>query len=389
MKGVEIHTIEGIDRVGAAQWDACAGDTSPFCHHAFLAALERSASASRRTGWGPLHLVAQDDNGAVVACSPLYVKNHSFGEYVFDWSWSEAWQRTGRAYYPKLQCAIPFAPVTGPRLMVRPDWRGRGLEQALAGSMVRIVDEAALSSAHITFLTADEAQFLAGEGWLIRLGMQFHWANAGYRDFDDFLSALSSRKRKTIRKERERALGQGVTIHTLTGAAITGEHWDAFHRFYLDTIEKKWAHAYLTRDFFSRLGATMADNVVLIMAEKDGRWVAGALNLRSADALYGRNWGAEGDFRFLHFEMCYYRAIDYAIAHGLSRVEAGAQGEHKISRGYLPAPTYSAHWIREKEMRFAIADFLHRETPRVEAEMAELAEQGPFKDVEGRVETLQ
>jgi predicted N-acyltransferase len=307
------------------------------------------------------------------------VKSHSYGEYVFDWSWAEAWTKAGGRYYPKLQCAIPFTPATGPRLLVHPDWSHLGLADSLAEAMVRLVDQADLSSAHITFPTQGEAESLSERGWLVRMGEQYHWTNEGYGSFDDFLAALSSRKRKAIRKERERAAALDVRIHTLTGEAVTPDHLDAFHRFYLDTIDKKWANAYLTRDFFSRLGKSMADKIVLIMAEQDGRWVAGALNLLGNDTLYGRNWGADGAFRYLHFEMCYYRAIDYAISHGLKRVEAGAQGEHKLSRGYMPAATWSAHWIANPSFRRAIARFLDEERGRVAKSIRELSDAGPYR----------
>jgi predicted N-acyltransferase len=379
MREIKIRTIDSIDAIQPEQWDLCAGNESPFCLHAFLRTMERSGSATGRSGWQALHLLAESADGTVVGCAPNYVKSHSFGEYVFDWGWSEAWQRSGRAYYPKLQCAIPFTPATGPRLMVHPDWRGQGVERALAKALVRILDQAEMSGAHITFLTVDEADQLTDAGWLLRTGVQYHWTNDGYRSFDDFLAALSSRKRKAIRKERERAHELGVTIHTLTGADIGPEHWAAFYGFYIDTIEKKWAHAYLTPEFFTLLGEAMPERVVLFMAEQNGQWVAGALNFLGRDTLYGRNWGAAGDFRYLHFEMCYYRAIDYAIAHGLTRVEAGAQGEHKISRGYLPSPTYSVHWIRELHFRMAIADFLERERDMMAVSMLDLMAESPFR----------
>ncbi|MTJ83220.1 MAG: N-acetyltransferase [Telmatospirillum sp.] len=377
--GLSIRSIRTIADVAASAWDACAGTDNPFCTHAFLSAMEDSGSASPDSGWTPCHLLVEEAGGQLVACAPLYVKTHSYGEYVFDWGWADAWQRAGGQYYPKLQCAIPFTPVTGPRLMVHPLHSGEGLETLLADAIVALTGRAGLSSAHVTFPTASEANNLAASGWLLRSGHQYHWTNQGFRDFDDFLAALSSRKRKTIRKERERANSQGVTIHTLTGDALTDGHWDAFHRLYLGTVDRKWANAYLTLDFFRRLGRTMADRVVLFLADRDGRWVAGALNLLGRDTLYGRNWGADGDYRFLHFEMCFYRAIDYAIARGLSRVEAGAQGEHKISRGYLPTETWSAHWIADPSFRRAVAGFLEEERERVRAEMEELAEFAPFR----------
>ncbi len=377
--GVTIRSVRGIGDIAAAEWDACAGNDNPFCTHAFLSAMEDSGSAAPDSGWAPRHLVAERTGGGLLACAPLYVKSHSYGEYVFDWGWADAWTKAGGRYYPKLQCAVPFTPVTGPRLLVHPAWRHHGLEEALADAMVNLVDQAGLSSAHVTFPTRAEAEALAARGWLLRMGEQYHWTNDGYGSFDDFLGALSSRKRKSIRKERIRAAELGVGIHTLTGDALKPVHWDAFFRFYLDTVEKKWANAYLTQDFFARLGASMADKAVLIMAEQDGRWVAGALNLLGGDTLYGRNWGSEGEFRYLHFEMCYYRAIDFAIARGLRRVEAGAQGEHKVSRGYMPVPTWSAHWIADPAFRRAVARFLEEERPRVAASIEELTEAGPFR----------
>ena len=377
--GLTVRSIRTIDSVSAEAWDICAGVDNPFCTHAFLSAMEDSGSAVPASGWTPHHLLIESLGGRLLACAPIYIKSHSYGEYVFDWSWAEAWNNAGHRYYPKLQCAIPFTPVTGQRLLIHPDWRQRGLEEALADAMVRLVDQAGLSSAHITFPTQTEADALANKGWLLRMGEQYHWTNDGYGSFDDFLSALSSRKRKSIRKERERAAGLGVQIHTLTGNALTAAHWNAFHGFYLDTVEKKWANAYLTKDFFKRLGASMADRIVLIMAEQEGRWVAGALNLLGNDTLYGRNWGSTGQFRHLHFEMCYYRAIDFAIAHGLKRVEAGAQGEHKVSRGYMPTATWSVHWIADPSFRRAVARFLDEERRSVTESIRELSDAGPYR----------
>jgi hypothetical protein len=368
-----------IAAIPAAEWDGCAGAGNPFVGHAFLSALEESGSASDASGWTPNHLLIETAEGRLLACAPLYVKSHSFGEYVFDWSWAEAWQRAGRDYYPKLQCAVPFTPVSGPRLLIRPGAEGMGLERVLAEAMTGLCDQAALSSAHVTFPTEAEARGLEGQGWLLRIGEQYHWPNRGYASFDDFLGALSSRKRKTLRKERQQAAGLGVTIQTLSGDDIKPRHWDAFHRFYLDTVSKKWGQAYLNREFFARLGASLAERVALVIAEDNGRMVAGALNLIGDDALYGRNWGALGEYRFLHFEMCYYRAIDFAIARGLARVEAGAQGEHKVSRGYLPVPTYSAHWIREAPLRRAVAQFLTRERQDVAASIRALTEASPYR----------
>jgi predicted N-acyltransferase len=376
-----IRVIDSLKAVRPEDWNSCAGSDNPFLSHAFLSSMEQSGSACPDSGWSPHHLLAEDEEGRLLACAPLYLKTHSYGEYVFDWSWAEAWQRSGRAYYPKLQCAVPFTPATGPRLLIRPESQANApaLMLSLGGAMSALCERAGLSSAHVTFLPEDQAVALAGQGWLLRTGMQYHWHNDGYDSFDGFLAALSSRKRKSIRKEREQAQRLGLTIRTLSGDDIKPHHWDAFYRFYLDTVEKKWAHAYLNREFFHHLGQSMSDKVVLVMAEMDGTPVAGALNLRGGDTLYGRNWGSEGDFRFLHFEMCYYRAIDYAIAHGLKRVEAGAQGEHKISRGYLPSTTYSVHWIREESLRRSVSFFLEKERLAVSRSMAELAELSPFR----------
>jgi predicted N-acyltransferase len=375
---LSLRSVESIAKVDPAAWDACAGADNPFLLHGFLAAMEESGSASAQSGWLPNHLLVEA-GGELIAAAPLYVKTHSYGEYVFDWGWAEAWHNAGRRYYPKLQCSVPFTPATGRRLLVRPDQDAAAMEALLGEAMAAVAEDNALSSAHVTFLTEGEALNLAGRGWMLRIGEQFHWHNQGYRSFDDFLAALASRKRKAIRKERERANALEIRIHCLTGADLKPAHWDAFYRFYLDTVEKKWAQAYLTRDFFDRLTGPLAERVMLVMAEQDGQWVAGALNFIGSDTLFGRNWGALGDFRYLHFEMCYYRAIDFAIERGLAKVEAGAQGEHKISRGYLPVPTYSVHWIREKPLRDAVAHFLERERPAMRRQIALQAEEGPYR----------
>lgn len=378
-EGLVLRQVGGIARVTADDWDACAGAGNPFVSHAFLRILEESGSVASRTGWTPCHLAVEDGEGRVLGVAPLYAKTHSFGEYVFDWGWADAWHRAGGRYYPKLQCAVPFTPVPGPRLLARPGARATAVAALLGHGMVHLAAEAQWSSAHVTFCTREEAELLARQGWLLRIGEQYHWSNPGYASFDDFLATLSSRKRKAIRKERERANAQGLSIRTLCGSEILPRHWDAFHRFYLDTVARKSAEAYLTREFFHRLGAELGDKVVLIVAEDGGRTVAGALNLVGDDALYGRNWGAEVDAPFLHFEMCYYRALDFAIDRRLARVEAGAQGEHKISRGYLPTPTYSAHWIREAPLRDAVAGFLERERLLVAEDIAFGQHLGPYR----------
>jgi uncharacterized protein len=381
----DAYTIRVIDRIAdipAESWDACAGPDNPFLSHAFLDALEESGSATAETGWLPQHLALEEAGGRLLGVAPLYLKGHSYGEYVFDHGWADAYERAGGQYYPKLQCAVPFTPVTGPRLLVHPaagPQAGGAVADALISGMLELARRHKVSSLHVTFPTGGEWRRLGEAGFLQRMGQQFHWENQDYASFDDFLAALSSRKRKTIRKEREGALAGGIEIHTLTGAAIEKRHWDAFFRFYISTSDRKWGSPYLTREFFALIGARMADSIVLIMAEKNGRLIAGALNLRGGDTLYGRNWGCAGDFPFLHFEACYYRAIDFAIAHGLKRVEAGAQGQHKIQRGYLPSATYSAHWIRDPGFKRAVADFLARERRAVAHEMDELAELSPFR----------
>ena len=375
---IAIRLAGSMAELEAEAWDAVAGADNPSVSHAFLAALEESGSAGGKTGWLPRHLVMEDEAGRLVAAAPMYLKSHSYGEYVFDHGWAEAYERAGRHYYPKLQVAVPFTPVTGPRLLVHPA-APSGTREALIAGMIEVARRLGVSSLHITFPTEEEWRALGSAGLLQREGEQFHWQNRGYGSFDDFLAALSSRKRKNIRKERAAALAGGLEVLTLTGKEIEERHWDAFFRFYRNTGDRKWGHPYLTRDFFARLGATMAQKVVLIMAERRGRLLAGALNLCGRTTLYGRNWGSEGDYPFLHFECCYYRAIDYAIARGLERVEAGAQGPHKIQRGYLPQPTYSAHWLRDAGFAKAVGDYLARERRAVRLEREELALSSPFR----------
>ena len=368
---------KAIAEVSAVDWDACAGPDNPFVSHAFLSAVEDSGSANARTGWLPQHAVLRDPGGRVVAAAPMYAKSHSYGEYVFDHGWAQAFERAGGRYYPKLQVASPFSPVPGPRLLVRPD---AGLDSvAVAGALAQACGELGLSSVHVTFCTEGDYAALGEAGWLQRIGTQFHWRNADYLTFDDFLAALSSRKRKSIRRERRDANACGLEFVALRGPEITRHDWAAFYQFYTATVDRKWGSAYLTPKFFSLLSERLGDAVVLMLAREGGKPVAGALNLVGTDALYGRNWGCIGDYPFLHFELCYYRAIDFAIAHGLRRVEAGAQGEHKIQRGYLPVPTYSAHWISHPGLRDAIGDFLDHERPARLAEMAELAAYSPFR----------
>jgi predicted N-acyltransferase len=380
--GAEHVTVKVVSRLAdipASEWDACAGDDNPFLSHAFLDALEQSGSATGETGWQPQHLALEDADGRLLAAVPLYLKDHSYGEYVFDWGWASAYEGAGGRYYPKLQCAVPFTPVTGRRMLLRPD-APASAGDALIAAMIELARRHKVSSLHVTFPTEVEWERLGAAGLLQRVGQQFHWQNDGYRSFDDFLEALNARKRKQIRRERRDALADGIEIETLTGGALEERHWDAFYRVYRSTSDRKWGDAYLTRDFFSLIGERLAGRIVLMLAKKSGRYVAGALNLLGRDTLYGRNWGCIGDFPFLHFEACYYRAIDFAIAHGLKRVEAGAQGPHKIQRGYLPMPTYSAHWIRDRGFAEAVADFLRREKRALAGEMAHLEETlSPFK----------
>jgi len=371
---VTARIAEGVTSIPAAQWNACAGDVNPFVSHAFLAALESSGSATAETGWQPLPIVIDGPCGTPAAIVPAYAKSHSQGEYVFDHAWADAWERAGGRYYPKLQAAVPFTPVPGPRLLLR----DAALAPGLIAGLEAVTDQNRLSSAHVTFL--DEAQLPLFEqaGWLIRSGTQFHWHNDGYAGFDDFLAALSSRKRKAIRKERERAV-EGLTIRHLAGPEITETHWDAFWAFYQDTGSRKWGRPYLTRPFFSMLGEAMGDKVLLMLAERDGRPIAGALNLIGGDALYGRYWGCTEEIPFLHFELCYYQAIDAAIARGLSRVEAGAQGEHKLARGYAPVTTWSAHYLPDPNFRRAVAEYLERERAAVVHEQEFLDGLTPFR----------
>lgn len=366
-----------ISEIDADAWDACAGRDNPFVSHAFLSALEDSGSANARTGWLPQHAALRAEDGRLVAVVPMYAKSHSYGEYVFDHGWANALERAGGSYYPKLQVAVPFSPVPGPRLLRRP--ASPVPVAALANALQQACASHDLSSVHVTFCTAEECDGLAEAGWLRRIGMQFHWENRGYGSFDDFLADLSSRKRKVLRRERRDANAAGLTFHALSGAEITEAHWDAFYRFYQSTVDRKWGSAYLTRRFFSLLSERLGSRVVLMYAENAGKPVAGALNLAGAEALYGRNWGCRGDWPFLHFELCYYRAIDWAIEHGLQRVEAGAQGRHKIQRGYMPKPTYSAHWIAHAGLRRAVAHFLEEERPAIQAEMDALASESPFR----------
>jgi len=369
---------KAIADIPAADWDACAGPDNPFVSYAFLSAVEDSGSATRRTGWLPQHAVLRDGMGAIVAAAPMYAKSHSYGEYVFDHAWARAFEQAGGSYYPKLQVAVPFSPVPGPRLLVRP---GSGVAPgAVAQALAQTAGQLDVSSAHITFCSDREWKALGAAGWLQRIGVQCHWSNNGYASFDDFLGALSSRKRKTIRRERRDVAAHGLELLALRGPEIGKREWAAFYEFYTSTVDRKWGSAYLTERFFPMLGERLGERVVLMLARQNGVPVAGALNLAGTDTLYGRNWGSKGEFPLLHYELCYYKAIDFAIAHGLQRVEAGAQGEqHKIQRGYLPVPTYSAHWIGHRGLRRAIAEFLDRERPAMLTEIEALGEASPFR----------
>ena len=376
---VKIKVLNDIREVGADAWDGCAGPDNPFVSHGFLRILEESGSVSGRTGWLPQHLAIEDEDGLLIGAVPCYLKSHSYGEYVFDWGWADAFERAGGKYYPKLQISVPFTPVAGPRLMVRPGAAADQTRLMLAAGLMELARTHGVSSFHVTFCGEDEWRALGEAGLLQRMGQQFHWHNRGYASFDDFLAGLSSRKRKSIRKERREANGGGIEIRALTGDAIEPGHMEAFYGYYLNTVDKKWSNAYLNDAFFRLLGAELADRVVLIAAFRGGRMVGGALNLKGSDTLYGRNWGAERRYPMLYFEACFYRAIDYAIEHGLARVEAGAQGPHKIQRGYLPSPTYSVHWIREPRFREAVSDFVNRERTLLRHEMHELTETGPYR----------
>jgi uncharacterized protein len=383
-EGFTLRVAARMRDIDAADWDACAQGSSdaanPFISHDFISALEDSFSAARATGWLPHHLLLEDRGGKLLASMPCYVKSHSLGEYVFDHGWAEAYERAGGRYYPKLQASVPFTPVTGKRLLVRAGANRKEHETLLLQAAVGLTDRLGLSSLHITFPTREEWA-LAGEiGCLKRTDQQFHWRNEGYSTFDEFLETLASRKRKTIRRERREALQDGVAIEWLTGRDITEAHLDAFFAFYIDTGSRKWGSPYLNRDCFSLLAARMAERMVLVLAKRSGRYVAGALNFIGGDALYGRYWGGIEHHPFLHFEVCYYQAIEFAIARKLARVEAGAQGAHKLARGYLPVETYSAHYIADPGLRRAVADYLKRERLAVSREMAFLRAESPYRD---------
>jgi uncharacterized protein len=376
---IQAHLLNGMAEISEAEWDALAcpdgPPVDPFTTHRFLTALDASGSTGKGTGWQTRPLVLRE--GAALAAMPLYVKAHSQGEYIFDHGWAQAFERAGGSYYPKLQAAVPFTPATGRRFL-----GDEALRETLAETAISLADQNGLSSLHITFCTAEEAEALTGKhGLLHRVTQQFHWENNGYRDFDDFLAALSSRKRKMIRKERETARAAGLEIQSLTGDALQPAHWEAFWQFYQDTGARKWGTPYLTRGFFDEIQRTMRDDVLLVLAFDGARPVAGALNFIGRDTLFGRYWGCIEEHPCLHFELCYYQAIDWAISHGLARVEAGAQGEHKLARGYLPTPVHSLHYIADPAFRDAVARYLAEERRAVDEEIEVLTSYGPFRQV--------
>ncbi len=383
---IALEAVASVDQIDAADWDACANPLPgaayhPFLSHAFFAALERSKSAGPRTGWGPRHLIARRGE-TIVGIVPCYLKSHSQGEYVFDRGWADAYERAGGSYYPKLQVSVPFTPATGPRLLARGGEDATAMRSALARGLIGLCSATQASSVHVTFAPDDEWALLAEQGFLQRTDQQFHWHNEGYATFEDFLATLASRHRKAIRRERRDAVANGITIHRLTGADLTEDAWDAFFEFYMETGSRKWGRPYLTRAFYSLIGETMRNDILLVMAKREGRWIAGAINFIGSQALFGRHWGAIEHHPFLHFEVCYYQAIEFAIQRGLKTVEAGAQGEHKIARGYLPQTTYSAHYIADPALRRAVRDYLVRERAYVAEAGRELAAAGPFRKTE-------
>ena len=384
-EAISVRVLSSLGDIAPKDWDACTGKENPFVRHAFLSALEDSGSADAETGWIAQHLIVEDGVGGLLAAAPLYLKSHSYGEYVFDWSWAEAYERAGGHFYPKLQCAVPFTPATGPRLLVSSevsDSEAMELRSALSMAMVQLAEKLNVSSLHVTFPEQTEWKMMGELGYMQRVGQQFHWENRDYENFDDFLATLTSRKRKQLRKERQKIAETGLTFRALKGAKISEAHWHAFYRFYRNTTDKKWGPSYLTQEFFPLLSERLGDAVVLIVAEDDGLPVAGALNLIGGDTVFGRNWGCEGHYKFLHFETCYYQSIEFAINHGLKWVEAGAQGPHKIQRGYLPKFTFSTHWVADPSLRRGVQQFLAEERRSVRNEMALLANHSPYRNSE-------
>lgn len=375
---MELTLAGGIRSVGRDTWTSLAPAGNPFLAYAFLDAMEASGSAAAKAGWQPLHLVARE-HGAAVAAAPLYVKGHSWGEYVFDHSWADALTRTGQRYYPKLQVAVPFTPVPGPRLLARDPAARAALAQGLRASLAQLE----LSSLHVTFCADGEVPVLEEAGFLIRRGIQYHWQNPGCRDFADFLDQLKSSKRKMVRKEREQVRASGIEVAVLQGAGDAARVLEEFYPFYVATVDKRWGSAYLTPDFFRRLARTMADRVVLVTARAQGELVAAALNIQGDDTLYGRLWGCLDEYKFLHFECCYYQAIEHAIRNRLARVEAGAQGTHKLHRGYAPVWTWSAHLLRDPGLHEGVRRFLEAETREMRERMAELEGMVPYRQTGG------
>lgn len=384
---LQVKIAQGLKAVPSDAWDACAFGArssddepcNPFVSHAFLSALEESGCVGPKAGWAPVHVLVEDEKGHLLGAAPCYVKSHSQGEYVFDHSWADAYERAGGHYYPKLQVSVPFTPVTGPRLLVPDGPEASTVRAHLIAGLRALRDQIGASSIHATFLQEADLQAMTEEDFLRRDDQQFHWFNDGYKTFEDFLAALASRKRKAIRRERRDALANGITIEWVTGSQITEAHWDAFFAFYMDTGSRKWGRPYLNRRFFSLMGERMPERVLLVMAKRNGRHIAGAINFIGDKRLYGRNWGCIEDHPFLHFEVCYYQAIDFAIAHGLERVEAGAQGEHKLARGYRPVITSSAHDIADPGLRKAVAAYLQQERLYVSEAAEELADATPFR----------
>ncbi|MCB8840435.1 GNAT family N-acetyltransferase [Aurantimonas sp. VKM B-3413] len=382
-----IRIVERIAAVDPNVWNGLAATggavqphpENPFVTHEFLSALEDSGCVGQRAGWLPQHLVLEGDDGVPIAVAPAYLKSHSQGEYVFDYGWADAFQRAGGRYYPKLQMSVPFTPATGPRLLVGGLPGAEVRRQALAEGAKAYVAKTGVSSVHATFVTEDDLTALTGSDWLHRTDQQFHFRNRGYGSYDDFLATLASRKRKALKKERREALANDISIEWLTGRDLTEAAWDAFFEFYLDTGGRKWGRPYLNRRFFSLIGERMGDRVLLIMAKRAGRYIAGALNLLGTDTIFGRNWGCIEEHPFLHFEVCYHQAIDYAIAHKLEVVEAGAQGQHKLARGYEPVTTHSAHFIAHPGLRHAIEDYLEAEREEVEQVGEILSGHTPYK----------
>jgi uncharacterized protein len=377
----KISAINSLKDIAADDWNACAKIDgiahNPFTSHAFLLALEQSGSATLKTGWAAQHLILEE-NGKIVGVAPCYLKSHSMGEYVFDHAWADAYTRAGGHYYPKLQVSVPFTPATGPRLLANTNER----RAVLADGLVSLCQQSKSSSVHITFATEQESNEMTAKGWLQRNDIQFHWHNQGYSNFTDFLGALSSSKRKNIRKERQAIVDNGITFDLVTGSDLKEQHWDHFYKFYMDTGSRKWGQPYLTRKFFSLINETMKDETLLVLAKREGKTIAGALNFIGGDTLYGRNWGCLENHPFLHFETCYYQAMDFAIARGLKTVEAGAQGEHKLARGYVPEKTYSLHHLAHPGLSRAVADYLEHERAAIDENQQELGEHTPFRHSE-------